>query len=208
MFRIICVLLGYAFGCFQTAYIVGKAIKGIDIREHGSGNLGTTNAFRVLGKKLGFITFLGDVLKAVAAFLIAKLVFSEDGQIAGLYAGLGVVLGHNWPFYLKFKGGKGIAVTSGIMLCINPLVTVIITTVMFIIIFVTKYVSLGSIIGMLSMIIFAIIAYRNNTEMLILIIVIGAIAIYKHKANIKRLISGHENKIGKTKESVVKEVNK
>ncbi len=202
--RIISLIIGYAFGCFQTAYILGKTVKGVDVRNFGSGNLGTTNAFRVLGKKLGLITFASDVLKAVVAFFIARAIY-DDSQIAGIYAGLGVVMGHNWPFYLNFKGGKGVAVTSGILLCINPLASIIITGSMLILIFITKYVSLGSILGMLVMIAYSIVRYRANTEMLILIIIIGAISIFKHRENIKRLIKGKENRIEDKKIQIVDE---
>ena len=107
MIRLICVAIGYVFGLFQTSYIYGR-MHGIDIRTQGSGNAGTTNALRVLGKKAGAITFLGDALKCVAAVLLVQVLFGvSHGDIRPLlaiYAGAGVVLGHNFPFYLGFKG--------------------------------------------------------------------------------------------------------
>lgn len=115
--RIICILIGYAIGLFQTGYIYGKT-QHIDIREHGSGNAGTTNTLRTLGFKAGAITFAGDCGKAILAIFISWLIFHaqypEGIKLLGMYAGLGAVLGHNYPFYMKFKGGKGIACTTGV----------------------------------------------------------------------------------------------
>ena len=111
MERIYCILIGYAFGLFQTAFILGK-IKGIDIRKHGSGNSGTTNTLRTLGIKAAAVTFLGDLLKAIIPVIIVKFAFAGiwdgDMEVVEIYAGFGAVLGHNFPFYLKFKGGKAL----------------------------------------------------------------------------------------------------
>lgn len=104
MFRVICILLGYGIGCLQSAYLVGR-ISNVDLRQYGSGNLGTTNALRVLGKKAGAITFVCDILKSVVGFLLCKMLFKEI-ELAGLYGCVGVILGHDFPFYLNFKGGK------------------------------------------------------------------------------------------------------
>lgn len=116
MERIICLVIGYVFGLFQTAFIYGKA-HGIDIRQHGSGNAGTTNALRVLGKKAGLIVFLGDVLKTVLAMVICRLLFRNSAPqmlpLLSLYAGAGAILGHNFPFYMKFKGGKELPQQQG-----------------------------------------------------------------------------------------------
>jgi glycerol-3-phosphate acyltransferase PlsY len=148
--RILCILVGYCFGLIQTAYIYGKA-HGIDIREHGSGNSGTTNALRVLGKKAGLIVFAGDVFKAVAACVIARIVgtlfFPDILYPMILWAGLGVVLGHNFPFYMNFQGGKGIAATAGVILGILDWRIILICLVAFLIsVIITRYVSLGSLI--------------------------------------------------------------
>jgi len=193
MIRLLYILIGYALGCIQTAYIIGK-IRGVDLRTKGSGNLGATNALRVMGAKLGLITFGTDILKAVIAFIVMKYLLN-GGDLGGLYGGLGVVLGHNFPFYLKFKGGKGIAVTAGVMLVLNPLITLIIIAAMVGLIIITKYVSLGSIIGMLSMAVFGVFKYHNDVEMMILILVLATLAIYMHRSNIKRLLTGTENKL-------------
>jgi len=104
---LVCLSVGYGFGCFSTGYVVGKANK-IDIRKYGSGNAGTTNALRILGWKAGIITFLGDAIKALIPVLLVRYFLQGDsyGQLLSLYTGLGVVLGHNFPFWLNFKGGK------------------------------------------------------------------------------------------------------
>ena len=123
MVRVICVLIGYLFGLFQTAYFYGRA-HGIDIRQHGSGNSGTTNALRVLGTKAGLIVFAGDCLKCMAAVGITRLVFGGSHPdmiyLLCLYTGAGAILGHNYPFYMGFKGGKGIAATAGMVLSFHP----------------------------------------------------------------------------------------
>lgn len=122
--RVIALGIGYLFGLFQTGYLYGKS-QGIDIRSEGSGNAGTTNSLRVLGIKAGLITFAGDLCKAILAVLLVKVLFRnaypDAVKILELYAGFGAVLGHNFPFYLKFKGGKGIACTSGMILAVCPL---------------------------------------------------------------------------------------
>ena len=109
---IICLALGYIFGCFQTGYFYGKVFKGIDVRNYGSGNAGTTNTLRTLGKPAGYIVFLGDALKAVfAVWIVRYLLFPGLGDVTKILetvTALGVVLGHNYPFYMNFKGGKGI----------------------------------------------------------------------------------------------------
>ena len=109
MFRLICIAIGYCIGCIQTAFIMGKLCK-TDLSKKGSGNLGTTNALRVLGFKAGAVTFIGDILKGVVSFIIARWLFPDMGILAGIYACAGTILGHDFPFYLHFKGGKGIAV--------------------------------------------------------------------------------------------------
>ena len=218
MERIVSLCIGYVFGLFQTAYIYGKA-NHIDIREFGSGNAGTTNAMRVLGKKAGIITYIGDCLKAILASLVVYLIFKEEATdyrfVLRIYAGLGVVLGHNFPFYMGFKGGKGIAASSGVILGIGDFkltglgLTFILVTVS------TKYVSVGSLTLMFTFFVevilfneLGILGIKNNLqiggnekiELYILIFIISALAFIKHSANIKRLIEGNERKIGQKKE--------
>ncbi len=128
MVRIICLLIGYAFGLFQTSYIYGRT-KGIDIREHGSGNAGTTNALRTLGKKAGAITLAGDCIKCILAVLTVRLIFGashpEMLKLLTVYAAAGTILGHNFPFYLGFRGGKGIAATAGLIISFDWRITLV-----------------------------------------------------------------------------------
>ena len=158
--RIASLLIGYIFGLFQTAYIYGKS-KGIDIRKEGSGNAGTTNSLRVLGWKAGAVTFLGDLFKAIFAVLLIKLIFTntyaDATKVLELYAGFGSVLGHNFPFYLQFKGGKGIACTSGAILAVCPLAAPICLILFILAVATTRYVSLGSILVVTSYLIQAIV---------------------------------------------------
>lgn len=197
---LICLIIGYCFGCIQTGYFYGKS-KGIDIRTKGSGNAGTTNTLRILGKKAGYITFAGDALKAVAAVCIVKyLLFANLGdttQVLAMYAGLGVVLGHNFPFYLKFKGGKGIAATAGVMLAFNPWIAIIAGGLFFIIFFATRYVSLGSLVLSLCFPICILIFYPGQLHLLVLAIIFWLMAWWRHRANIQRLLNGTENRFDK-----------
>ena len=149
MVRVICLLIGYLFGLFQSAYFYGKA-HGIDIRQHGSGNAGTTNTLRVLGTKAGLIVFAGDCLKCMAAVWLVRLIFGNSYHeiiyLLCLYAGAGAILGHNYPFYMGFKGGKGIAATAGMVLSFHPYFIITGLIMFFVPFFVTHSVSLGSLL--------------------------------------------------------------
>ncbi len=211
--RFVCLVCGYLFGIIQTAYIYGR-LHGIDIRQHGSGNSGTTNALRVLGKKAGLIVFLGDLLKGVVACSLTHIILdmvnlpgvSDNKYLFVLYMGFGVVLGHNFPFYMQFKGGKGIAATSGMIIGLWDWRLIVILLAVFIIsVAVTKYVSVGSILIMSGFFIlytiFAIMGDYNFAdkakliESIVVAAVIAGLAIFRHRANIKRLIAGTENKL-------------
>lgn len=122
MFRLWAVLIGYLFGCFQTAYLVTKLFKGADIRELGSGNAGTANVAATVGRAAGWITLAGDALKTFAAIMICRFLFPEDKALAAIYAGTGVVLGHDWPFWNRFRGGKGVVCTAATMMFFWPVV--------------------------------------------------------------------------------------
>lgn len=209
--RIISLVMGYAFGLFQTGYIYGRT-KGIDIRKEGSGNAGTTNSLRVLGKKAGIITFLGDLFKAILAVLLAKLIFQNTYpdfvKVLELYAGLGTVLGHNFPFYLQFKGGKGIACTSGVILAVLPISAPVCLVLFVGAVAITRYVSLGSILVVCSyliqVIIFGQLGYihlsgTSLVEFYVISACFTVMAVWKHKENIKRLLNGTENKLGAKK---------
>lgn len=207
MERLICLVIGYACGLFQTSYIIGRMHK-TDIREHGSGNAGTTNALRTFGKKAGALTLLGDLLKCMISIWIVRLLFREKyGDILpllSLYAGAGCILGHNFPFYLKFKGGKGVAASVGMVLAFDLKIFLPCAVVFFGIFFATHYVSLCSLCAYASALIFMIILGQmgyygmdssHTIEMYIVMVLLTAMAFYRHRANIRRLLDGKENKI-------------
>ncbi len=193
-----CLIFGYAFGCFSTGYFVGKLNK-VDIRQYGSGNVGTTNALRTLGAKAGIITLLGDVLKAVIPMLLIRFfIFPgyESIELLTLYAGIGVVLGHNYPCWLKFKGGKGIAATGGVMLAFDPLIVPIALPLFLIIVAITRYVSVGSLFVSVFFPVWVFFRHPGDLHMMILSLIFMVLAIIKHRTNIMRLMNGTENKIG------------
>lgn len=204
---ILCLLFGYAFGCFSTGYFMGK-LKKVDIRQYGSGNVGTTNALRTLGAKAGAITLLGDSLKAIIPMLLVRLLFLKDydyNLLMTLYTGFGVVLGHNYPVWLKFKGGKGIAATGGVMIAFDPLIVPFALPIFIIIVALTRYVSLGSLFVAVFLPVWILIKYPGDLHMLILSLAYMVVAFIKHTANIKRLLNGTENKIGQKAKPVSNE---
>ncbi len=209
MFRIACLIIGYCFGCLQSAYILGRLIGKIDIREYGSGNAGFTNTTRVLGKKVGIVVFFIDLFKIIAAYIICSLIFDGDGSfvngnslLPGLYAGIGAVLGHNFPFYLGFRGGKGIACTLGLMLCVDWQIALITYAIGFVVFLAKRYISLSSLTMALVYPVLMIITrniYGFGIEEILLMFVLCILAYIKHKSNIERLLNGTENKFGSKK---------
>jgi len=216
MIRVLCLLFGYIFGLFQTGYIVGR-IKGIDIREHGSKNAGTTNILRTMGLKYAIIVLLGDALKCIVAILVGKAVlinfYPDIISLLLLYIAAGVILGHNFPFYMGFKGGKGIAATAGFIISLiwqfdyGYVVFLISLFVFFGTFFITHYVSLGSILVYVGLIIEMIVVGQKGllafpesiksgmlTEYYILVFLLAVLACERHKKNIKNLLSGTERK--------------
>lgn len=214
MERLICVVIGYIFGLLQTGYLYGR-LHNIDIRKQGSGNAGTTNALRTMGWKAGLVTLLGDAFKCVFAVLLVRLIYRETHgdmlPLLAMYAGMGAVLGHNYPFYMKFKGGKGIAATGGLILSTTNAWMVIICLAVFLgLVAGTRYVSVGS----LAVVILYLgeVIYLGQTgaygiaqsylyEMYGIAAFLMLSAFFKHRANIKRLLAGTENKlsVGKSK---------
>ena len=206
MERIICLLIGYVFGLFQTAYIYGK-LHGIDIRNYGSGNAGTTNTLRTLGTKAGMIVLFGDIMKCILAVVLTNLLFRDTYPdliyLLKIYAAAGAILGHNFPFYLKFKGGKGIAATAGMILSFHPYLIPMGVILFFGIFFTTHYVSLGSLTVYAGFLIELIVLGQMGVfgmsqgaliEMYVVAGFLTVMAYYKHKDNIKRLLSGTERK--------------
>ncbi|MBP3718773.1 MAG: glycerol-3-phosphate 1-O-acyltransferase PlsY [Eubacterium sp.] len=211
--RIILLIIGYVCGLLETGVLYGK-ISGTDIRKHGSGNSGTTNALRVLGFKAGLIVFIGDFCKSFIPCMVVRFVFRntypDSYYLLMVYTGCGAVLGHIFPFYLKFKGGKGIATVGGFAASvIHPIFIPVLLIIFVGIIAITKYMSVGSICLMISIAAtFIIQAFLGLTcfdlsvsssknafiESSILVILLAGLAIFKHKANIQRLINHEENK--------------
>ena len=207
---VVCMIVGYLFGCIQTGYIVGRVNK-IDIRDYGSGNSGTTNTLRTLGKTAAIITFLGDAVKGLVAVNLARYVIMPAFHVEGeaylwLLTGFAVVLGHNFPFYLGFKGGKGIAATAGLIISTTNIWIVLICLAAFIaIVATTRYVSLGS-MTVVTIYLISVIVYGQHGgfgvenvsylyEMYGVAAFLMVLAFWRHRANIKRLLSGTENKI-------------
>lgn len=211
MARIIALAVGYFLGIFQTGYFYGKK-HGIDIRTQGSGNAGTTNTLRVLGWKAGAVTYAGDLCKAILAVVIIHFLYRgsypEAVGVLELYAGFGAVLGHNFPFYLGFKGGKGIACTSGMILAVCPLAVPVCLILFIGAVALTRYVSLGSILVVTAFLIQVIVFGQCGflsvgagylTEFYIVSACFTAMGLWRHRANIGRLLNGTENKFGMKK---------
>lgn len=206
MERIICLLIGYVFGLFQTAYIYGR-LHGIDIRNYGSGNAGTTNTLRVFGTKAGLLVLAGDIMKCILSVVLVSYLFgaSHPGMVylLKMYAATGAIIGHNFPFYLKFKGGKGIAATAGLILSFHPYLIPVGVILFFGVFFTTHYVSLGSLLVYIGFMAELIILGQNGVfgmtqallnEMYVLAGFLTIMAFYKHRENIKRLLHGTERK--------------
>lgn len=216
--RCICLILGYFVGAIiQTGFWIGK-FNHIDIRDYGSGNAGTTNTMRTLGKKAGMLTYFMDAFKSCLVAIIIHFIYGNNSGVSEmlliLYGGFGVVLGHNFPFYLGFKGGKGIAATSGmvISLILFPkycfMFTILGILTFGIVTKLSRYVSLGSIIGIIGFfiefVILGLIGWLplnqgEFPEAAIVVFLFVALGVARHHANIKRLLNGTERKIGEKK---------
>jgi len=199
-------VIGYVFGLFQTAYLYGK-LHGIDIRNYGSGNAGTTNTLRTLGTKAGLIVLLGDIMKCILAIVLTNMLFQnshpDEIYLLKIYAAAGAILGHNFPFYLHFKGGKGIAATAGMILSFHPWLIPMGVILFFGTFFTTHYVSLGSLLVYAGFMIELVVLGQMGifgmpqaalNEMYVVAAFLTVMAYYKHKDNIKRLLGGTERK--------------
>ena len=221
VYSIIFLVIGYGFGSFSTGYVVGMSLtlifKGHNIQSEGSGNIGTTNALRTMGAKGGALTFAGDLLKAFIPTLLVRFVFCpnmgyspELTYLMTLVIGLGVVIGHNFPFYLHFKGGKGIAVSAVIVASssntsLGWIMIGVFLAVFIIVVGITRYVSLGSLIVVWYFPLYVILEYHGiETSLFVIMLVIAliftALAYFKHAGNIRRLMNHTERKLGEKKE--------
>lgn len=196
---ILALLTGYLIGSIPTAFIIGIWVAGIDITQHGSGNVGGTNSLRVLGPLAGITVTLIDIGKGFVAVMIARIIFGATPWNY-LPAALGVVIGHNWSVYLHFKGGKGIAVTIGLMLFLFPREIWILLPFTALLIAITRYVSLASLtfVTLVPVMIFS--SGRSMVEV-VFTAILALIAFWRHRGNIQRLMNGTERKITFSKKS-------
>lgn len=191
---ILAFLAAYLIGSINSAIIVSKIMLHDDIRKYGSGNAGATNALRTLGKKGAIPVVIGDLLKAVIAILFAKIICS-DSSLAVYIAGIGVVLGHNFPIYFGFRGGKGILVSLVAILFADPKIGLIAAVSAILIMAITKYVSLGSVSGAVIFLVLGLTFRFGDVYFCIFAAIISLLAIIRHKTNIQRLLNGTESKL-------------
>ena len=199
------VLGGYLLGCISTGILVSKRA-GINIRAVGSHNTGASNVLRVLGLKRGLITFLGDFIKATLACLLGSLLLpGTTFGIAGfgtMLGGLAAVLGHNWPVFFGFKGGKGVACSAAVIFFVNPLWGIISIAVCVGLIALTRFISLGSMAMLLTYMVLMMVAHPGQWFVYVFTAILFVLVVVRHRANIVRLLNGTENKIGnKTKDA-------
>lgn len=195
-------ILGYLIGSANTSIIVGK-VYGIDVRQHGSGNAGATNTLRTLGKKAAIIVSLGDVAKGVVACIIGAFIAGDAMGIAGLglmVAGVSAIIGHNWPIYFGFKGGKGIFTSLAVVLMMDWKIGLLLLGVFILVLLISRYVSLGSILASaLFPVVSLIPTFDKSIPFLIFATILAALAVYRHIPNIKRIAAGTESKMGSKK---------
>ncbi|MTV20484.1 glycerol-3-phosphate 1-O-acyltransferase PlsY [Staphylococcus delphini] len=190
MVLILLFIVSYLIGSIPSGYLIGKIFFKKDIRKYGSGNMGATNSFRVLGKPAGFAVTFFDIFKG---FIVVFLSVLFNVEIHGLLVGIFAILGHVYPIYLKFRGGKAVATSAGVMLAVNPILLLILAAIFFAILKLTKYVSLSSIIAAICCVIGSF--FVSDYIMLITSFVVAILLIYRHMSNIKRIIKGTEPKI-------------
>lgn len=198
-------VLAYLIGSISTAILVGRLIAGEDIRSHGSGNAGATNALRTYGKKAALLVLLGDVLKAVVAVGVAYLIrtladVDEELWRPMLYlATLGAVLGHNFPVYFQFRGGKGVLVSTVSILFVDWRIGLLVIAIALLTMVIWRFVSLGSMLGAVSYLVLSLCFHWGDWLLLLQSVLLSGLLIYMHRTNIKRLLSGTESKLGQKK---------
>lgn len=189
-------VLAYFMGSLPNGVIIGKRVKGIDIRKHGSGNSGATNAYRVLGAKYGIIVLIADVLKGLIPVMLADM--AGIGGIALILIGIVAVVGHSLSLFLNFKGGKGVATSLGVFLYLVPQVMLVVVAAFIAVVYTTRYISLASMVGAaLLPILTLFMPLREGIDrpsIFIISLFMGLFVIYRHRSNITRLLNGTENK--------------
>lgn len=199
MMIIVMLLLSYLIGAFPSGFVIGKLFFKKDIRQFGSGNAGATNSFRVLGRPAGFLVTFLDIFKGfITVFFPLWLPVHADGPIStfftnGLIVGLFAILGHVYPVYLKFQGGKAVATSAGVVLGVNPILLLILAIIFFIVLKIFKYVSLASIVAAICCVIGSLII--QDYILLVVSFLVSIILIIRHRSNIARIFRGEEPKI-------------
>lgn len=191
------IVVAYLLGSIPSGLIIGKAFYNKDIREHGSGNLGGTNTFRVLGKKAGFAVTISDILKGTVATLLplfVSLIWNIDIAVNPLIFGVFAVIGHMYPVFAGFKGGKAVATSAGILLGHEPLLFLIIIAVFFITLYLSKYVSLSSMVAGIGGFIYSLILWDDKL-LIVILAILTIFVVYRHRANIKRIMNKTEPKV-------------
>ena len=191
MMSILLMIIGYLLGSIPFALIVGKIGYGIDIREHGSGNLGGTNTFRVLGVKAGLIVTIADILKGTLAASLPVL-FSVD--IHPLITGMFAVFGHTYPVFAQFRGGKAVATSGGVLLFYSPMLFMTMLAVFFLVLYVSKYVSLSSMLTGVYATVYAFV-WTDDVPLRIVVTLLTLFVFYRHRANVKRILNKTEPKV-------------
>lgn len=199
----------YLIGSINSSILISRIVTGKDIRESGSGNAGATNMLRTMGKKYAIITLVIDILKGVVAILLAKLSMKLGVTDIGTYiAGVAVVLGHNFPVFFGFRGGKGVATSLGVVLLLDWKIGLIVLVIALAIMAITRYVSLGSVMAaVVFMIAQTAVMFVTNTfdvVRFICVLILGILLIVRHRSNIVRLVKGEENKLGAKKKEETK----
>ncbi len=204
--RLLCLLLGYFCGSVQSGYLIGR-LKGIDIRNYGSHSTGATNSLRVMGPAAGAAVLAGDILKALIPCFAVRWLFRDQPDVQYLmvlWTAVGVILGHDYPFYLGFRGGKGVASTIGVFAAVSVPAGLMWGAVFLTVVFITKYVSLSSICAMTFLAVFIILCFFRGAlpvsgdhalEYMILALVIPLLSIWRHRSNVGRLMRGEESRL-------------
>ena len=190
---ILTIVIGYLLGSISTGVLISKTFAKTDIRTQGSGNAGTTNMLRILGRRMALYTFIGDMLKGIIAVFIGKALVG--GELGGVLGVVGAVLGHYYPLYFGFKGGKGIATSFGSLLFVFPVQALLAFSVFLILVAVTRYVSVGSVAAAITLPALVFLTCPENMLVCVITACIGLSVIWRHRANIKRLLSHTESKL-------------
>lgn len=199
LLTVLVALIAYLLGCFSTGTIISNA-QGVNIRNEGSKNTGASNVLRVLGLKSGLICFLGDFFKAVLACWLGSIILPGDTfgivRFGTLLAGLMVIIGHNWPVFYGFKGGKGVACSVAVIVFVDPLWGIISVLLCIGVIALTRYISLGSMTMLFTYMVFLFINHWGEWFTCLFCVILFVLCVIRHRSNIGRLLNGTENKIG------------